>query len=277
LRGEWIEDLADHTGIEGDYRIVFYHTDHLGTPRVLTDEMGAVISEHALYPFGEEVPGPWSLADSSNTHWFTGHERDLGVGGDYMLARYYSAFSGRFSVPDPSREPWRIPGFSSRYVYVNESPMSFADPTGRDAASRTCNIYAGAAIVLGTVSEGIGLLALLEGDGGSLSFTEFTAGALATTAGIHSLKECERLKFEHDVARNAVDSCLRTRKHDDCVAAKSHCRQLEGSGEPGDAGKCARVEQILREEKQRQQCELNPNLPCPLPPDPVPGQPVKVQ
>ncbi|HZE89616.1 MAG TPA: RHS repeat-associated core domain-containing protein [Verrucomicrobiae bacterium] len=131
LAGEAGDELADHTGVEADYRFVFYHVDHLGTPRILTDEMGAVVSEHSLYPFGEEVPGPYSIADSTNTHWFTGHERDLGVDGDYVLARYYRSSIARFtsSDPDPSAR-FRPPSASNLLSYTRNSPVSSVDPDG---------------------------------------------------------------------------------------------------------------------------------------------------
>ncbi|MBI3450591.1 MAG: hypothetical protein HY049_16975 [Acidobacteria bacterium] len=132
LPGEAFEDLADPASVEGDYRIVFYHVDHLGTPRVLTDEMGDVVGEYALFPFGEEVPGPWPIAASSNTHWFTGHERDLGVGADDMLARTFHPASGRFLAADPSLRNvnLRSPGTLDGYAYVNGSPMDTLDPDG---------------------------------------------------------------------------------------------------------------------------------------------------
>ena len=128
--------LADHTGEEFDWRIVFYHVDHLGTPRVLTDEFGAVISKHALLPFGEEVPAPagtgWTIANSTNTHWFTGHERDTATGSDFLLARHYSVNSARFRQRDPSHSnvSFTQDGSWHAYAYVNASPLAFVDPMG---------------------------------------------------------------------------------------------------------------------------------------------------
>jgi RHS repeat-associated protein len=132
LPGEHLDLLADHTGEESDWRIVFYHTDHLGTPRVLTDELGEVVSRHAFYPFGEEIPGPSPAAASTNSHWFTGHERDEEVGGDYLLARYVPYHLSRFSSPDPSDRQVSLRRASSwnKYPYVEGAPLTFTDPDG---------------------------------------------------------------------------------------------------------------------------------------------------
>jgi len=133
LPGELIDPLADHTGTEPDWRIVFYHVDHLGTPRVLTDEYGAVISKHALFPFGEEVAPAspeWAIANSTNTHWFTGHERDAGGWKDYMLARSYSNSTARFQSPDRLRGDLYKPGSGALYTYVWNRPLVAVDPDG---------------------------------------------------------------------------------------------------------------------------------------------------
>ncbi len=67
-----------------------FHLDHLGTPRLITDENGEKVSFHTYYPFGEEAT---AQAQDAETMKFTGHERDLLTGNegnqlDYMHARY---------------------------------------------------------------------------------------------------------------------------------------------------------------------------------------------
>jgi len=108
--------------------LYFYHLDHLGTPRVITDVNGNVVSRHKYLPFGEEMSPPLS----SNTHKFTGHERDKETGLDYMLARYYSSSLGRFMAVDPSGESVELgnPQSWNRYVYASNNPLRFVDPDG---------------------------------------------------------------------------------------------------------------------------------------------------
>src|SRR5205823_6625480 len=87
-------------------RWVFYHSDHLGSPRVEMDVNGNALRKHHYMPFGEERP--IAVRVTSNDKFFTGHERDVesasadNAGGlDYMLARYYSSSLGRFMNADP--------------------------------------------------------------------------------------------------------------------------------------------------------------------------------
>lgn len=105
------------------------HLDHLGTPRVITDPNGNVISKHKYLPFGEELSAP----ASTNTHEFTGHERDKETGLDYMLGRHFSPLSSRFMSPDPlAATIVECPQSWNRYAYVQNKPMNFIDPTGHE-------------------------------------------------------------------------------------------------------------------------------------------------
>ncbi len=111
------------------------HSDHLGTPRIITDINGLVVSEHHYLPFGEEVP-PSShngvTNQSNNSHRFTGHERDSETNLDYMMARYYEAGLGRFLSVDPDSRSARPenPQTWNRYAYVLNNPIRFTDPQG---------------------------------------------------------------------------------------------------------------------------------------------------
>ncbi|MBI3887624.1 RHS repeat protein, partial [Candidatus Microgenomates bacterium] len=75
-----------------------YHTpDHLGSPRILTDATGSVISRRDFYPFGEmmpdsignrfSVPG-YSVTDTVKQR-FTGYFRDEETDLDFAQARYF--------------------------------------------------------------------------------------------------------------------------------------------------------------------------------------------
>jgi RHS repeat-associated protein len=111
-------------------RFVYFHLDHLGSPRVITDSSGAVISKHHYMPFGEELPV--APMNSGNKRHFTGHERDPESGLDYMVARYYSSSLGRFLAVDPSGRsvsPAR-PQSWNRYEYALNNPLGHVDPDG---------------------------------------------------------------------------------------------------------------------------------------------------
>jgi RHS repeat-associated protein len=67
---------------------------------------------------------------------FTGHERD-DVNLDYMHARYYLPFGGRFLSVDPGRD-WdrHQPQSWNLYAYVRNNPVVASDPDGKKAIIR---------------------------------------------------------------------------------------------------------------------------------------------
>jgi RHS repeat-associated protein len=99
-----------------------FHLDHLGTPRLITGNGGAEISRHTYRPFGEEIA---PSATAREKKQFTGHERDA-ESLDYMHARFYAPFMGRFLSVDPT---WESADFGSpqswnRYAYVRNNPAN---------------------------------------------------------------------------------------------------------------------------------------------------------
>jgi RHS repeat-associated protein len=116
-------------------KLSFYHVDHLGTPRVITDVSGNLVSKHKYLPFGEELTPP----PSTNTHEFTGHERDSETGLDYMLARYFGSSHGRLMAVDPIvnvEVSFVNPQRWNRYTYVLQNPLRLGDASGLDADDR---------------------------------------------------------------------------------------------------------------------------------------------
>ena len=108
----------------------FYHWDHVGTVRLITDNAGHVVSRHDYTPYGVEVLPAVSV--SGNTHQFTGQERDPMTGSDYMHFRYYGSNIGRFYKPDNITGSAMNPQDWNRYSYVHGNPINFNDPTGHD-------------------------------------------------------------------------------------------------------------------------------------------------
>jgi RHS repeat-associated protein len=112
--------------------------DHLGSPRLVTNQNGQKIGYHEYYPFGVEAFTAGSMAEGSSRH-FTGHERDADPTGgnkdvDYMHARFYTATMGRLLSADPvldtkaamaNAQGW------NRYAYVLNNPINHTDPTGK--------------------------------------------------------------------------------------------------------------------------------------------------
>ncbi|QQS33244.1 MAG: RHS repeat-associated core domain-containing protein [Acidobacteriota bacterium] len=116
-------------------------TDPLGSPRVLTNKQGEVVSRRDFMPFGEEIvamaethrtPGDkYGLGDGVRQK-FTGYERDAETDLNFAQARYQVASLGRFSSPDPLILSARLafPQTWNRYIYVLNNPCSQFDPEG---------------------------------------------------------------------------------------------------------------------------------------------------
>ena len=124
------------------YGVQWLVTDHLGTPRMVLDESGALanVKRHDYLPFGEELLAPTSGRNSTQGYsvsdgirqQFTQKERDMETSLDYFNARYYSSTQGRFVSTDPFMHSMRVsnPQSFNRYSYVQNNPIKFVDPTG---------------------------------------------------------------------------------------------------------------------------------------------------
>ena len=103
----------------------FYHTDHLGSVRLLTDAAGAVANRYDYDAFGNWEATSYETV--ANPYAFTARERDAESGLMFYRARYYDPKIGRFISEDPI-------GFEGEdlnlYRYVWNDPTIGIDPTG---------------------------------------------------------------------------------------------------------------------------------------------------
>jgi RHS repeat-associated protein len=102
--------------------------DHLGSPRINTDQNGAVTARHDYQPFGEEIQRA-SYGGDTVRKQFTSYERDNESGLDFAQARYYSGGFGRFMSVDPVSSKFVEPQSHNKYVYVQNNPLKYIDPT----------------------------------------------------------------------------------------------------------------------------------------------------
>ena len=124
---------------QGDLR--FYHLDHLGSVRQLTNVEADVAASYDYLPYGKEV------GSSTAPLQFTGHERDSHGPGDednldYMHARYYSPHLSRFIAVDPVLGDPAVPQSWNRYAYALNNPIAYVDPDGKEA-----KVYEGGIVI----------------------------------------------------------------------------------------------------------------------------------
>ena len=118
----------------------WYHQDHLGSVRLLTDKHGNVTSGYSYSSYGVTVALPTQQLDEFG---FTSQRRNPSTatpaedpaGLIYMNARFYDATLGRFISPDTIIPDGNNPQTLNRYAYAQNSPISYRDPTGREAES----------------------------------------------------------------------------------------------------------------------------------------------
>jgi len=122
-------------------------TDQLGSPRLLTDKFGQIVSRRDFLPFGEELYADGTYrktADKYSTtgqdavrQRFTGYQRDTETSLDFAEARYYQNAHGRFTAVDPLLTSGKSanPQTFNRYLYVMNNPIILSDPSGLQAGT----------------------------------------------------------------------------------------------------------------------------------------------
>jgi RHS repeat-associated protein len=111
----------------GGWTSRFYHSDHLGSVRRLTDETGMVTDGYTYTAFGTLLahngtdPQPYA---------FTGEPYDPNVGFQYQRARWMDPRVGRFTGMDPWTGNSFEPHTLHRYSYVGGDPLNRVDPSG---------------------------------------------------------------------------------------------------------------------------------------------------
>jgi len=116
----------------------YYHMNHIGSTRFMTDSSGADI-EHAAYTaFGERVSGNARRYGYDGSWGYQTHRMDEVADLDppldpdtvfpylHLGARYYDPATGRFL----QRDPIGIAGGANVYAYVESGPTLTVDPAG---------------------------------------------------------------------------------------------------------------------------------------------------
>lgn len=124
----------------------FTITDQLGSPRVIVDSLGQVVSRRDFLPFGEEIEPDGTYRTTAQKYGqvdhvrqkFTGYQSDEETGLDFAEARMYQNLHGRFTAVDPLLASGKSPNPQTfnRYVYVINNPLILVDPSGLQAGSK---------------------------------------------------------------------------------------------------------------------------------------------
>jgi RHS repeat-associated protein len=111
--------------------------DHLGSPRIITDNVGKVIARKDFNAFGDETNSAQrtellGYKPEEIRQDYTGYQKDDESGLEFAQARYYNNKHGRFTSVDPLTASANVkdPQTFNRYSYAMNSPYKFTDPLG---------------------------------------------------------------------------------------------------------------------------------------------------
>ncbi len=210
-----------------DGAFYWLHTDHLGTPRRMTNSTGVVMFRGEYDPHGNPLL-EWTTISNGK---FTGYERDAAAGLDFAQARHYKFGRNRFTQPDPAglqAVNFRRPQSLNRYSYVFNDSVNFIDGTGKWA-----QIAMAVFTALTTVRDGVTITASVNsspidysggqfeieappedggngGDGGGGGEGVEDILRRAYNSCVHLVSEERRATFSLDVANTIVLTLART-------------------------------------------------------------------
>ncbi|MDJ0944568.1 MAG: PKD domain-containing protein [Kiloniellales bacterium] len=143
----------------------FFHADHRGSVRRITDGSGFVVNSYSYDSYGNVES---AIEGVANSFTFTGRERDVETGLYFYRARYYDPTSGRFLSKDPLG---LATGDANFFRYVGNNPINRVDPSGRLPFALPFAPQAAAAFVAAAkvfvevaVTAGVAVLAVVQGE-----------------------------------------------------------------------------------------------------------------
>jgi len=110
----------------------YWHTDHLGSLTVLTDDSGNVLERFQYDPYGERLDSEGRVVTASRytDRGFTQHEHIDELNLVHMNGRIFDPITGRFLSADSIlQNPGNLQNFN-RYSYCVNDPMMCTDPSG---------------------------------------------------------------------------------------------------------------------------------------------------
>jgi RHS repeat-associated protein len=175
--GRIIAEYSTIIASQLEAKVSYLTKDNLGSPRIITDVSGQIISRHDYMPFGEEIVRNNYGADSVRKK-FTGYERDTETELDYAQARYYNKKLGRFYSADPENAGanQNKPQSWNAYSYSINNPYRYTDPNGEKYkycnTENVCVDYGDEEFqgYLRTLPKGFSRVKNENGDGGGVIF-----------------------------------------------------------------------------------------------------------
>jgi RHS repeat-associated protein len=159
----------------------FYHSDHLGSPRLVTNLSAATVEQRKYWPFGDDATAP----STSQRLRFATIERDTETSTHhryYDHARFVETKWGRFLGPDKVAGFVEVPQSLNRYAYAAGNPLGLIDADGR-SPKLAAGIILGAGEINGFMRAGTSGASTPEAIAQEFCIG-FVSGSLGAAAGI---------------------------------------------------------------------------------------------
>ena len=123
------ETVEYWSGKDTDEPTFYYHTDHLGSATLITDDAADVVQQIAYLPYGEDWVDVRSNGYFGSAYKFNGKEKDDETGYSYYGTRYYTDRLSIWLSVDPLSD--KYPHLSP-YAYCADNPVLYVDPDGKE-------------------------------------------------------------------------------------------------------------------------------------------------
>jgi RHS repeat-associated protein len=133
--GDHRPDVAAGRSAATALKVVYFHQGPAAGPVLLTGPDAGVLDERRFEPFGEPIDAALTVDPVNSLN----KETDLATGLSYHGARWMNPRTARWTVADPPTKapdatfmlaPWQL----NPYAYVDQNPVAFWDPDGREPA-----------------------------------------------------------------------------------------------------------------------------------------------
>jgi RHS repeat-associated protein len=189
----------------------YYHTDHLGTPILMTDKNQQAVWQGELLPFGEAYSITGTI---KNNLRFPGQYYDEETGLYYNWHRDYKPETGRYIEKDALG----LKGGINPYIYSNNRTLNFVDSLGLKAYSCTNwfeqkeGIWPHAYVCVDNACAGL-YPAEECAEGGIIYGDTFNAAS------------CEEVKLKDCCDQNKFEDCIKRKG----ISKKGSCHYYESS------------------------------------------------
>lgn len=110
-----------------DQTVRYQFSNYLGSVSLELDETARLVSYEEYFPYGStSYSAAASNREVPKRYRYSGKEKDDENGLYFYGARYYAAWLGRWTAPDPSGDSALL------YVFVKNNPIAYIDPDGRE-------------------------------------------------------------------------------------------------------------------------------------------------